>query len=95
MPKNKPCSELNLETIQQILAEGLVMMKNIEHPTIEEHMSEVYVDSANAKLRKAGEMVHKLTPDLQTMIQFVHEYIPEQYHGIMNHAWSGIGDWQS
>ena len=84
-----------LETIKQKLAEGLVMIENIEHPTIGEHGSQLYIANANTKLREAGEMVHLLTPDLSDMIQFVHEYVPEQYHGIMNHAWSGIGEWQS
>lgn len=84
-----------LETIKQKLAEGLVMMENIENPTTEKHGTQLYIATANAKLREAGEMVHLLTPDLNDMIQFVHEYVPEQYHGIMNHAWSGIGEWQS
>jgi hypothetical protein len=84
-----------LETIKQTLAMGIVMMENIEHPTTAEYQTTLYIDTANAKLREAGEMVHLLTPDLNDMIQFVHEYVPEQYHGIMNHAWSGIGEWQA
>lgn len=84
-----------LETIQKTLAKGVVMMENIEHPTTAEHQTTMYIDSAHVKLREAGEMVHLLTPDLNDMIQFVHEYVPEQYHGIINHAWSGIGEWQA
>mgnify|MGYP006116856715 CR=1 FL=1 len=84
-----------LETIKQVLAEGVVMMKNVEHPTTEKHKTMRYIDSANATCRKAGEMVYKLTPNLNDMIQFVHEYVPEQYHGLINHAWSGIGEWQA
>ncbi len=84
-----------IETIKKMLAEGLAMIHNIDNPTTEEHKTMDYINSANAKLRKAGQMVHILTPDLEDMIQFVHEYVPEQYYGIMNHAWSGIGHWQS
>ena len=71
------------------------MMDNIENPTMEEHKTMLYIDSANVKLRKVGELVHRSTPDLTDMIQFVHECVPGQHHGIMNHAWSGIGDWQA
>ena len=84
-----------IKVIKKILADGLVMMENIETSTSEEHRTISYINSANAKLREGGVMVHALTPALEDMIQFVHEYIPEQYHGIMNHAWSGIGHWQS
>lgn len=84
-----------LETIKKMLAGGLAMIHNIDAPTAEEHETMLYINSANTKLREAGLMVHALTPDLDDMIQFVHEYVPEQYYGIMNHAWSGIGDWQA
>ena len=84
-----------IETIKKMLAEGWAMIHNIDNPTTEEHKTMDYINSANAKLREGGVMVHALTPELEDMIQFVHEYIPEQYHGIMNHAWSGIGHWQA
>tara|TARA_B110000879_G_C11176843_1_gene516400 strand:+ start:754 stop:1017 length:264 start_codon:yes stop_codon:yes gene_type:complete len=84
-----------LDYIKKTLAEGLVMIGNIENPTTSEHKTMIYVDTANAKLHKTGEMIHALTPALGDMIQFVQEYVPEQYHNVMNHAWSGIGDWQA
>lgn len=85
----------DIENIKTMLADGLVMVDNIENPTMEEHKTMLYVDSANAKFRKVGELIHRSTPDLADMIKFVHECVPGRYHGIMNHAWSGIGDWQA
>ena len=84
-----------IEIIKQLLASGIAMIHNTDNPTTEEHKTMEYINSANAKLREAGVLVHALTPALEDMIQFVQEYVPEQYHGIMNHAWSGIGHWQS
>ena len=69
------------------------MIENVNNPSLEEHSTEKYVKDAMAKLRIAGEMVYSLTPALADMIQFVHEYVPEQYHNTINHAWSGIGEW--
>lgn len=84
-----------IENIKKMLADGLEMMDNIENPIMEEHRTMIYVDSANAKLRKVGELIHRSTPDLSDMIDFVHEHVPGQYHGVMNHVWSGIGEWQA
>jgi hypothetical protein len=84
-----------IDQIQKLLAEGLVMLQNANNPTMNDHKTLLYVDSATSKLREAGVLVHALTPNLADMIQFAHEYIPEQYHGTINHAWSGIGDWQA
>ena len=76
-----------------MLVEALLMIDNVNNPTVEKHRSMEYVDITMSKLREAGIVVHSLTPNLTDMIQFVHEYVPEQYHGNVNHAWSGIGDW--
>lgn len=84
-----------IEQIQILLAEGLVMLENVNNPTIKDHQTLFYADLAMSKLREAGILVHGFTPHLADMIQFAHEYIPEQHHGTINHAWSGIGDWQS
>ena len=84
-----------LESIKKLLAEGLVMMENIEEETIPEHSSKEYWETARGKLKEAGNIVYSLTPDLNDMIQFVHEYIPEKHHGKINHSWNGIGDWCS
>jgi len=82
-----------IESIKKMLAEALLMIDNVNKPTVEKHRSMEYVDMATGKLREAGLVVHSLTPNLTDMIQFVHEYVPEQYHGNVNHSWSGIGDW--
>ena len=82
---------MEIERIKLLLSEGLVMLENVEmgHQTIE------YCEAAHQKLKEAGTIVHRLTPDLEDMINFVHEYVPEQHHNKINHAWSGIGDWQA
>jgi hypothetical protein len=84
-----------IEIIKRLLADGLVMIGNVDSPTLEKHREAIYLESAQAKLKSAGILVHNWTPALNDMIQFVHEYVPEKYHGLINHAWSGIGDWQA
>ena len=83
----------SIHEIKLLLAEGLVMMENIDEPTLSAHRSTAYWETAQAKLKKAGNIVYRLTPELHDMIQFVHEYVPNQHHGKINHAWSGIGEW--
>ncbi len=82
-----------IESIKNILAGALLMIDNVDKATFEKHRSMEYVEEAMGKLREVGFLVHSLTPNLTDMIQFVQEYVPEQYHGNVNHAWSGIGDW--
>ena len=82
-----------IENIKKILAEGFSMIENVNRPTVEKHRTMEYILMASDKLREAGIIVHSLTPELADMIQFVHEYVPQQYHGNVNHAWSGIGEW--
>ena len=90
-----PQKMAEIEIIKRLLAVGIVMIDNVDSPTLEEHREPEYLASAQAKLKAAGLMVHKYTPALNDMIQFVHEYVPEKYHGLINHAWSGIGEWQA
>ena len=89
------CSMSLVDRINKILTEGCRMVDNVTRPTLDEHRSMEYVESAAEKLREAGLLVHGMTPKLTDMIQFVHESVPEQYHGNINHAWSGIGEWVS
>ena len=81
--------------LQQLLAEGLVMLENVDNPVSSEHRTIEYCAAAYSKLKEAGSIVHRLTPALGDMIQFVCEYVPEQHHHKINHAWSGIGEWQA
>ena len=85
----------DIETIQQLLAEGLNIIHNVDNPTLPEHRTLEYCSKGQEKLITAGKIVHKLTPDLHDMIQFAQEYVPEQHYNTINHAWSGIGDWQA
>ena len=86
---------MEISTIKQLLAEGLVMLENVDNPVLPEHRTIEYCAAAYSKLKEAGSIVHRLTPALGDMIQFVQEYVPEQHHHKINHAWSGIGDWQA
>ena len=46
-----------------------------------------------AILKTVGFQVHAKYPNLAKMIEFVQNNVPEEYHNVMNHAWSGVGDW--
>jgi hypothetical protein len=81
--------------IKQLLAEGIVMSSNVDNPTLSEHRTLEYCELAQKKLKEAGTIVHQLTPDLNDMIQFAIEYVPEQHRNKINHAWSGIGEWRA
>ena len=82
-----------ISKINQLLAEGLLMMENIDEPTLPAHNSTEYWETAQEKLKEAGNKVHSLTPELNDMIQFVHDNVSVEHHGKINHAWSGIGEW--
>jgi len=81
--------------MEQLLKEGLEMMDNVENPKNETHGSVIYCDKGHHKLRQVGQMVYQKHPNLADMITFAQVHIPEKYHGIINHSWSGIGDWQA
>jgi len=85
----------SIKKIQDILKEGFIMIDNIDYQTTTEYGSLEYVESAQTKLKEAGVLVHNLTPAVCDMIQFVHANVPVKYHGNINHAWSGIGEWQA
>lgn len=82
-------------TINNLITEALTVIKKADNPTGEEELCLQDIDEANSKLRRAGEMVHAITPNLADMIEFVKYNVPEDYHYCINHAWSGIGDWQA
>ena len=86
---------LALEAIKQLLAEGLVIIDNVDNPTLPEHHKSAYCSKGLEKLLTAGKLVHKLTPALHDMIKFAKEYVPEQHLNTISHAWSGIGKWQA
>lgn len=79
--------------MELLLQEGLEFMHNVENPTCEQHSQLQYIEEGHNNLKKIGHMVYQLHPNLSDMIGFAQKNIPKEYHGIINHAWSGIGDW--
>jgi hypothetical protein len=80
--------------IKQLLGKGLEMLRNVDNPTMKIHRTLAYCDEGYVYLKQAGEMVHDLHPDLNEMIEFVHRHVDETDHTNINHAFSGIGEWQ-
>ena len=85
----------NVGSINKLIIEALFIIHKADNPKDGEECSLYVIDEANSKLRRAGEMVHTITPNLTDMIEFVKLNVPEDYHYCINHAWSGIGDWQA
>ena len=81
--------------MEQLLKDGLKIIHNVDHPTAPHHRTLEYCDRGQAKLRQVGELIHQKHPNLTDMIEFAQKHIPEEYHGVINHAWSGIGDWMA
>tara|TARA_B100000795_G_scaffold233132_1_gene191701 strand:+ start:861 stop:1106 length:246 start_codon:yes stop_codon:yes gene_type:complete len=79
--------------MELLLQEGLDIMHNVDNPTCEQHHQLEYWEEGQNKLKKVGQMVHKMHPKLADMIDFAQKNVPKEYHGNINHAWSGIGDW--
>jgi len=87
---------MNQKTIQikMKLKIGLEMLQNVDSPTMEIHRTLAYCDNGYEILKQAGEMVYEMHPSLNGMIDFVHRHVSEKDHGRINHAFSGIGEWQ-
>lgn len=79
--------------MELLLKEGLEIIHNVDNPTCEQHRKLEYLDEGISKLKIVGQMVHKMHPNLFDMIDFAQKNVPKEYHGNINHAWSGIGDW--
>ena len=87
---------MNQKTIQikMKLKIGLEMLQNVDSPTMKIHRTLAYCDNGYEILKQAGEMVYEMHPSLNGMIDFVHRHVSEKDHGRINHAFSGIGEWQ-
>ena len=87
---------MNQKTIQikMKLQNGLEILRNVDSPTMEIHRTLAYCDNGYEILKQAGEMVHETHPSLNGMIEFVHRHVDKKDHGRINHAFSGIGEWQ-
>ena len=87
--------DMTTKKMEKLLQDGLEMMHNVDNPTCEQHRQLKYWEDGQDKLKRAGRIVHRMHPNLADMIDFAQRNVPEEYHGILNHAWSGIGDWQA
>jgi hypothetical protein len=76
------------------LENGLEILRNVDNPTLKIHRTLEYCDNGYVILKQAGEMIYELHPSLNGMIEFVHRYVDEIDHCKLNHAFSGIGEWQ-
>ena len=81
--------------MEAMLKEGLIIMDNVEHPSLPNHKTLAYCQEGHAKLRKVAVHLHDQGVCLEGMITYAQTHIPPKYHGIINHSWSGVGDWQA
>lgn len=91
--KNKTMNQKTIQ-IKQLLENGLEILRNVDSPTMKIHRTLAYCDEGYNILKQAGNMVHDMHPTLNGMIEFVHRHVDEIDHGRINHAFSGIGEWQ-
>lgn len=80
--------------IKQLLEQGLIILNNVDKPTIPEHSTLAYCEKGYIKLREAGILIHSINPELNSMIEYIHKHVALKDHGFINHGFSGIGDWQ-
>ena len=92
--KQKKMTEQKMNKINQLLKNGLEILRNVDSPTMKIHRTLAYCDNGYDLIKKAGEMVYEMHPNLNGMIDFVHRHVDEKDHGRINHAFSGIGEWQ-
>ena len=78
-----------------LMDEGVAMLENIENSTEEFHKTLEYTEQAMDKLKQAGKLVHKKYPSLIHMISYAQTHAPARFHNNINHAWSGIGEWNA
>jgi hypothetical protein len=79
--------------MEALLKEGLDMISSADESGLNTHQTTAYIEEGYRKLHQVGLMVHKKSPDLADMITYAQTNVPAEYHNVINHAWSGIGDW--
>jgi len=96
LKKKTKIKTMNQKTVQikKLLENGLEILRNVDNPTAPQHRTLEYCDNGYISLKQAGEMVYEMHPSLNGMIEFVHQHVDEKHHGRINHAFSGIGEWQ-
>lgn len=82
---------MSVKAANVLLEEGIAMLEQSER----EQKSLKYIQEAMGKLREAGKLVYQKYPNLIDMISYANTHVPKKHHHNINHAWSGIGDWDA
>lgn len=80
--------------INQLLKNGLRILNNVDDPTNKIPKTIEYIDEGYIMLKKAGTLIADINPDLNAMIAYVHDNVDQKDHCKINHAFSGIAEWQ-
>jgi len=85
---------MSQDTVRK-LHDGLRMLECYDNPQTDEHRTRQYWSKGWAKVREAGVEFHAKYPHMHDWIAFAESVVDQKHWGILNHAWSGIGDWQA
>lgn len=92
---NRPSFIMSQQTqIKKLLEKGLVILNNVDDPSNKIPKTTEYIDEGYRMLREAGTLIADINPDLNAMINFVHANVDQKDHCKINHAFSGIAEWQ-
>ena len=80
--------------INQLLKNGLRILNNVDDPNNKIPKTTEYIDEGYKMLKKAGTLIADINPDLNAMIAYVHANVDQKDHCKINHAFSGIAEWQ-
>ena len=79
--KQKKMTEQKMNKINQLLKNGLEILRNVDSPTMKIHRTLAYCDNGYDLIKQAGEMVYEMHPSLNGMIDFVHRHVDKKDHG--------------
>jgi len=88
-PKMSQPNEIN-----QLLKNGLRILNNVDDPNNKTPKTTEYIDEGYRMLREAGTLIADINPELNAMIAYVHANVDQKDHCKINHAFSGIAEWQ-
>jgi|TARA_B110000879_G_scaffold91143_1_gene125069 hypothetical protein len=80
--------------INQLLKNGLRILNNVDDPNNKIPKTTEYIDEGYKMLREAGILIANINPELNAMIAYVHANVDQKDHCKINHAFSGIAEWQ-
>ena len=83
-----------LDKIKELLKNGLTILNNVDDPANKIPKTMEYIDEGYKNLKEAGILIATINPDLNAMIDFIHEHVDKADHCKINHGFSGIADWQ-